>query len=678
MDTSESFVKTLQNSKLFTVLNQNATYLKYLVEKDKVKSNENEFNSFLTRPEIKNLFKNDLRLTSVFELLQYYSPVDILKPKEFNETTLLHQQKLFALKMLLRTFALPLGMSCFKYSSENSFFPERAVLPSICVSVKLPPTYTNCIDPDMDEVEPESFLFPSFNSAVGYALAFPASSSQIQSSWILYNKPAELTSDFGALLYGFSLIGNDAFMNFNFVQDILQSGNPLLAAAVLLAIGVKYKQSCDLEAGLLLSSYIPSFCNGGQNETEGTLIVQMAAVVAAGLVYMGSGKKAIVNFLLQEVTREGVVFLNPKSKTYKNILDKELYNDCYRNCAAIAIGLICLGEGPTADAKLKALKNSGLFAELESNAENSIWSTSATISMMIIWMDSNDAMLLSKVEKIYKSLLLKGNVHHVFLYGIFMRLISTDKITIPQTEFLSLTRESISKSLNTVYDICASCYCLCLTSASTGNKDILSFLLQFLEFLCSCEDPVEDENSSFQVRIVQNSIAFCINCIYMCIGMLCAGTCDIEVLKLLRREHFQLHSYTRNYAIHYALGLLFLGCGKFALDTSTRSNKAFILISTLPFFPQSFNENTFYFQPLRFLWALATVPKSNLCKSHAELPFSLANRNCFSFLNRIIPETDDLEVNFLKSELFNMFECGMSPSPQLIALLDRYFATPYK
>ena len=380
---------------------------------------------------------------------------------------------------------------------------------------------------------------------------------------------------------------------------------------------------------------------------------------------------------MQELCREGVVFMNAKSKIYKNIIEKELYNECYRNCAGIAIGLVCSGDGLQAESKLFALKNSGVLDQLTYTAENSLYSTSATLAMALIWMDSNDANISSIASKNHKKLLLKGNPHHFFLYTLFYRLISNEMDKIPVDEFQSLCKESTGNSVNSLMDISACCLSIALKSVGTNDGIAMKFFVDFLSYLTNMEDGISTENTSFKAKLAYNSISLCINCMYSSIGLLAAGTGDIDVLKLLRKEHFIFHSFSRHAAIHFALGLVFLGASRFVLDTKNAFKKAFVFLSILPFFPESFNENSFFFQPIRFLWSLAAVAKTNhndsLNPHTASFLADLKNHDCFTFLQQLFPESSDFELSLLKSEFFNVFECGMVPSDQLFTLLDKFF-----
>lgn len=90
-----------------------------------------------------------------------------------------------------------------------------------------------------------------------------------------------------------------------------------------------------------------------------------------------------------------------------------------------------------------------------------------------------------------------------------------------------------------------------------------------------------------------------------------AGTGELNVLRRLRAMHGNVRktvSYGTHMAIHMALGLLFLGKGRFTLGTSKVATAA-LLCAFYPVFPQTPSCNRFHLQALRHMWVLAVEPR---------------------------------------------------------------------
>lgn len=94
-------------------------------------------------------------------------------------------------------------------------------------------------------------------------------------------------------------------------------------------------------------------------------------------------------------------------------------------------------------------------------------------------------------------------------------------------------------------------------------------------------------------------------------GMVMVGTGELNCLKRLRLAHgmqSQLTRYGSHLATHMALGLLFLGEGRFSLGTSD-SAIACMVAAFYPKFSVLSSDNRAYLPALRHLWVLAVEPR---------------------------------------------------------------------
>lgn len=90
-----------------------------------------------------------------------------------------------------------------------------------------------------------------------------------------------------------------------------------------------------------------------------------------------------------------------------------------------------------------------------------------------------------------------------------------------------------------------------------------------------------------------------------------AGTGELNVLRRFRVMHGQVRKetdYGTHMAVHMALGLLFLGKGRFTLGTSKIATAA-LLCTFYPVFPRNPSCNRFHLQALRHMWVLAVEPR---------------------------------------------------------------------
>lgn len=93
--------------------------------------------------------------------------------------------------------------------------------------------------------------------------------------------------------------------------------------------------------------------------------------------------------------------------------------------------------------------------------------------------------------------------------------------------------------------------------------------------------------------------------------MVMAGSGNLKVLQLCRFLHMKTGgemNYGFHLAHHMALGLLFLGGGRYSLSTSNSSIAA-LLCALYPHFPAHSTDNRYHLQALRHLYVLAAEPR---------------------------------------------------------------------
>jgi hypothetical protein len=101
------------------------------------------------------------------------------------------------------------------------------------------------------------------------------------------------------------------------------------------------------------------------------------------------------------------------------------------------------------------------------------------------------------------------------------------------------------------------------------------------------------------------------NVVLVALAAIMAGSGELHVLRRLRMFHGQVGDngdYGSHVATHMALGLLFLGGGRYTLNTSPVAT-AVLLCALFPIFPNSPTDNRAHIQAARHLWVLAVEPR---------------------------------------------------------------------
>jgi anaphase-promoting complex subunit 1 len=95
------------------------------------------------------------------------------------------------------------------------------------------------------------------------------------------------------------------------------------------------------------------------------------------------------------------------------------------------------------------------------------------------------------------------------------------------------------------------------------------------------------------------------------LGLIFAGTGDLEIMRRLRVQHGKIsdaHDYGAHMATHMTLGLLFFGKGRFTFSTKPAAIAA-LYCALYPAFPSDSADNRSHLQAARHMWTLATEPR---------------------------------------------------------------------
>ncbi|KAI6197213.1 hypothetical protein M3Y94_01197800 [Aphelenchoides besseyi] len=161
------------------------------------------------------------------------------------------------------------------------------------------------------------------------------------------------------------------------------------------------------------------------------------------------------------------------------------------------------------------------------------------------------------------------------------------------------------------------CFALALKYTSTCNEQVTNLLVDvFKEWM---NEIYGNENFAYCAPVAGlNTYINCVNVIISALAIVNAGSGNIELVRQIRRVRYmnaQFSSPLKEANLHsvhvisnMALGLLFLGRGRYGLGRSNMSLAA-LFISFFPIYGHSISDNRCYFQGFRFLWTIAVEPR---------------------------------------------------------------------
>ena len=156
--------------------------------------------------------------------------------------------------------------------------------------------------------------------------------------------------------------------------------------------------------------------------------------------------------------------------------------------------------------------------------------------------------------------------------------------------------------------IAGACLAIGLRFAGTANKHAQDLLMHYIHYFAKARD---ESGGQWTLRD-RPTLETCLDIITLSLGLVMAGTGDLDALRIMRAQRRRLDAgvtYGNHMAMHMAIGMLFLGGGRYTLSRSNGAIAA-LVCSLYPGFSLSTSANRYYLQAFRHLYVLAIEPHS--------------------------------------------------------------------
>ncbi|ELW51457.1 Anaphase-promoting complex subunit 1 [Tupaia chinensis] len=546
------------------------------------------------------IWSEDLRVQDVRRLLQSAHPVrvNVVQYPELSDHEFIEEKENRLLQLCQRTMALPVGRGMFTLFSYHPVPTEPLPIPKLNLTGRAPPRNTTVdLNSGNIDVPPNMTSWASFHNGVAAGLKI-APASQIDSAWIVYNKPkhAELANEYAGFLMALGLNGHLTKLATLNIHDYLTKGHEMTSIGLLLGVSAAKLGTMDMSITRLLSIHIPALLPPTSTELDVPHNVQVAAVVGIGLVYQGTAHRHTAEVLLAEIGR-------PPGPEMEYCTDRESYS----LAAGLALGMVCLGEGDTINVDVTCPGATLALAMIYLKTNN---------RSIADWLRAPDTMYLLDFVK-PEFLLLRTLARCLILWDDILpnskwvdsnvpqiireNSISLSEIELPCSEDLNL--ETLSQAH--VYIIAGACLSLGFRFAGSENLSAFNCLHKFAkDFMTYLSAPNASVTGPYNLET-------CLSVVLLSLAMVMAGSGNLKVLQLCRFLHMKTGgemNYGFHLAHHMALGLLFLGGGRYSLSTSNSSIAA-LLCALYPHFPAHSTDNRYHLQALRHLYVLAAEPR---------------------------------------------------------------------
>lgn len=569
----------------------------------------------------KLVFREDKRFLEAARLLnQSKAPVaDCVPEPDWTDSDLLEAQKELVQLVSFRTLSTPAGRAMLSFSGRLPLLTEKLPIPSFSLQCVMKPSNVT-VSAERAAFTEEKVCWAFFHNGVSTGLAISKASKGIDTSWILFNKPQDLTNRHAGFLLALGLNGHLKALAKWVAFRYLTPKHTMTSIGLLLGLSASYIGTMDTLITRLLSVHVSRMLPLGAAELNLSPLTQTAGIMGVGLLYCNSQHRRMSEVMLSEI--ESV------EQDEQSASQEELRDEGYRLAAGFALGFINLGKGKdlqgTRDMHLverllaiaAGTKNVDLAHVLDRATAG------ATIAMAIIFMKTNDSVLARKIDIPDTTVRFDYVRPDLFLLRTLARhLIMWDSIK-PSIDWIDASLPEVYRPRSRLTGMCqlrsedmpffniiaGLCLALGLRYAGSGQTQAKELLLFYLDQLIRISRlPV----LNYDAKLARNSVRNCQDVVSLSTAAVMAGTGDLALFRRLRSLHGRIDAdtpYGSHMAAHMAIGMLFLGGGSHTLGTSDLA-VASLLCAFYPIFPTTVLDNKCHLQAFRHLWVLAAEPR---------------------------------------------------------------------
>lgn len=567
------------------------------------------------------IFREDRRFMEAYALMEplKQTVAEYRADSRADDAAMLEGQKALMQWVMVRTFSLPIGSSMIKFSSKKPLLTEKYPLYGFSTSCLMKPM-GNVVTAERHSYSEEKYFWAFFNAGVAAGLGISRNAQGIDTSWIMYNKPSDLTNKHAGLLLGLGLNGHlrtiAKWLSFKY----LTPKHTMTSVGLLLGLSASFMGTMDTLVTRLLSVHVTRMLPQGAAELNLSPYTQTTGLMGIGLLYYNTQHRRMSEVMLSEI--EHVDIPDPCEPP------DTLRDEAYRLAAGFALGFINLGKGKD----LRGLHDMRIVERLMKVAVapkpvNVVHildqaTAGAVVAVALIFMKTHDQSVARKID-IPDTLLqfdyvrpdvflLRTMAKHIIMwdkieaddawiitnlpieYRLYYDLKQIDKLRSEQMPFFNIVAGLL--------------WSVSLKHAGTGDTQVRDFLLKYLDQLIRIN---KLPALRYDSRLCRNTVRNCQDLIALAAATVMAGTGDLDVFRRLRGLHGRIGPeapYGSHLAAHMAFGTLFIAGGT---QTFSRSNKAIasLICAFYPIFPSDVQDSKAHLQAFRHFWVLAAEPR---------------------------------------------------------------------
>ncbi|EPQ55810.1 hypothetical protein GLOTRDRAFT_138586 [Gloeophyllum trabeum ATCC 11539] len=568
-------------------------------------------------------FGNDRRLEEVAHMLNTskVTLIKVLERPDFSDYDRTKECQHQVGRVGERILATPCGRAIFTYASSNE---AKYVIPKMEYTVRVLPDNTVFSDIP-NKVAPECGAWADFHNGVAAALRISPTCTSIDSSWIASNRPSIPNPEHGGFLLGLGLNGHLTHVKTWDLFSYLTPKHEHTSIGMLLGLCASHVGTGNEQITKILSLHAPSLLIPNTEEMNVPLPLQTAGVAGLGLLYLGTAHRHSADVCLE--------LIGSRDKSQANLSSE--HRESFTLAAGMSFGMIMLGKGSTIPADIKYLERLQAYirgehgaAAMNPSSEGSpivnLTAAPATIALGLTYLKTGRQDIADIIRIPDTVLDLRQTPPSLLVIRTIARCLIMWNNIEPSQEWVSAqipvsiikgmhNRSQLKRVDESVelayYNILAGCcFAVALKFAGTAREQAYGFIATYYDLFTRNAIPM---SHAYQYRIRKSTLRDGLNLISISLGMVLAGTGEVNCMRRLRHAYGVLPGqvrYASYVATTQALGLLFLGGGRYTLGTSDAAI-ACMVAAFYPRYPAGSHDNKSYMQAMRHLWALAAEPR---------------------------------------------------------------------
>ena len=564
------------------------------------------------------LFKEDQRFAESAKLLHpLHYPVARCTPEpEWSDTELLEAQQELAKLVALRTLSVSLGRGMLYFGARSPLLTEKFQIHGFTLSCVMKPADTT-VTADRNLFTEDKTSWAFFHAGAQAGLSISQDAKGIDTSWILFNKPRELTNRHAGFLLALGLNGHLKSIAKWVAFKYLTPKHTMTSIGLLLGLSASYLGTMDSLITRLLSVHVIRMLPPGAAELNLSPLTQTSGIMGIGLLYCNTQHRRMSEIMLSEMENTDQ---DDDSNPMENLRDEG-----YRLAAGFSLGYINLGRGKDLKGLYDMHITERLLVLAIGTREVEIIhildkvAAAATLGIAIIFMKTQNEALARKIDVPDTPLqfdnvrpdafLLRTVARHLIMWDDIKATSRWISMQLPPAyqhkSVMAMIRVLTSEDMPFFNVMAGICLSIALRFAGSGSLDVRDLLCHRLDqFIRICRLPA----LSYDQKLARATARNCQDITALAASCVMAGTGDLHVFRRLRSLHGRVDSdtpYGSHLATHFAIGVLFMGGGTHTFGTSNIA-VASLLCAFYPLFPNNVLDNKSHLQAFRHFWVLAT------------------------------------------------------------------------